>query len=399
MTSFNPAVTALDVPPIPLAASWSDNYNGAHGPLINLSQAVPDFSPHENLMRDLSMAALSPESTGYGPIEGETSLREVYAEKVARRYSTQLGPENIHITSGCNQAFVTSLMAVAGHGDTVLMTNPCYFNHEATASLLGIKLRYVDCMPENGFQPDVDSLEAAMDNNVKAIALVSPNNPTGAIYSPEILDRILSLCEKHRIWLILDETYRDFLPKSQPVPHRLLQSNSWQDHFIQLYSFSKSLCIPGHRLGAITAGPEAVRQIAKVMDNIQICAPRAAQIAVAKQLPLLDQWTAGNTKTIHQRAKVFKETMACVPNWKILSMGAYFAYVEHPFSEITSADLIKTMSAEYGILPLPGSFFGRKQSRYLRVAFANVDSSTLTLLGDRVNTAEDHISQMTSQPA
>jgi len=386
--SFNSAVLALDAPPIPMAASWAENYDGRQGQLIDLSQAVPDFSPHENLMQALSEAAMNPESLGYGPIEGETSLRAAYAAKVSRLYNATIKKENIHITSGCNQAFIASLMAVAGYGDSVLMINPCYFNHEATAKLLGIDIKYVDGEDANGFQPSISALEDQIDHSVKAIALVSPNNPTGAIYSADLLDRLLVLCEKLGVWLIIDETYRDFLPDSHSPPHRLLQRKNWHNNVIQLYSFSKTLCIPGHRLGAVTAGQETVNQIAKVMDNIQICAPRAAQLAVAEQLPLLDQWISGNSKIIQQRANVFIETMACVPDWSIRSMGAYFAYVKHPHTQLTSTQIVKVLASEFGVLPLPGSFFGREQEQYLRVAFANVDSNTLSSLGDRLKHAD-----------
>ncbi len=70
-------------------------------------------------------------------------------------------------------------------------------------------------------------------------------------------------------------------------PHGLFSLAGWEETLISLYSFSKSFCIPGHRLGAITAGRTVIEQIAKIMDNLQICAPRAAQGAVAKALPLL----------------------------------------------------------------------------------------------------------------
>ena len=389
--SFNSAVLSLDMPAIPMAASWAEKYDGQHGQLIDLSQAVPDFAPHENLMQALCEAARNPESLGYGPIEGEASLRAAYAANVNQLYNANINEENVHITSGCNQAFIASLMVIASQGDSVLMSNPCYFNHEASAKLLGIDIKYVDCEEANGFQPIISAFDEQIDHSVRAIALVSPNNPTGAIYSADLLDRIFALCEKHGIWLIIDETYRDFLPESNRLPHRLLNRENWQSHLIALYSFSKTFCIPGHRLGAVTAGQETVNQMAKVMDNIQICAPRAAQLAVAKQLPLLDQWVSRNSEIIQQRASVFIETMACVPDWSILSMGAYFAYVKHPYSQLTSTRIAKVLASEFGVLPLPGSFFGRDQEHYLRVAFANVDREILSGLGDRLKHAEKHI--------
>ncbi len=87
--------------------------------------------------------------------------------------------------------------------------------------------------------------------------MVTPNNPTGAVYPPELLLELFTLCRKHGAWLIVDETYRDFLPDGYGAPHPLLPIRLG-DTLILLYSFSKSFCIPGHRLGAITAGVDVV---------------------------------------------------------------------------------------------------------------------------------------------
>ncbi len=433
-TRFNPAVSQLGVPAIPQAASWANNYDGRYGKLIDFSQAVPDFVTHKTMLAELAARAGATDSTGYGNIEGEPTLRNAYARHVTELYKQEITPNNIHITSGCNQAFVAALIALAGSGDSVVVCNPCYFNHESTARMLGISLKYVNCLATNNFQPALKALEASIDDSVRAIALVSPNNPTGAIYSPQKLQEIFTLCQQRGIWLILDETYRDFMdPRLQSdrqhsvasqstqthsaatlshqsqssnhptssinsrtsdysirAPHDLFGMDNWQNTLIQLYSFSKSLSIPGHRLGAITAGIEAIEMIAKVMDNIQICAPRAAQLAVANQLLSMQDWIATNAATLSGRSDIFRTVINKHPNWKIRSMGAYFAYVEHPFSESSSLNVAKSLAENYGVLTLPGGFFGQHQEGYLRVAFANANSDMVRQLGDRLTEVNTH---------
>src|SRR5690606_38131370 len=108
-------------------------------------------------------------------------------------------------------------------------------------------------------------------------------------------------------------------------PHDLFSQAGWQDRLIGLYSFSKSFCIPGHRLGAITAGEKAVEQIAKIMDNLQICAPRAAQAAVARALPMLTGGPESNRQEIMHRAEALEAVMETLPNWHMDAIGAYFA--------------------------------------------------------------------------
>lgn len=381
---FNKAVHKLATPAIPQALGWADEYREQYGPLIDLSQAVPNYPPPASLLSGLADQAGRVSSTGYGDIEGEPELRKAYAQLLGATYNTIIAKDNTHITAGCNQAFVATLMALADPGDTIVLSNPCYFNHEATARMLGLNIRYLQCRGANNFLPTIPDLESMIADDVKVIALVSPNNPTGAVYPEALLDNILDLCADNNIWLLLDETYRDFLPDSAQPGHQLFQREAWDNNFIQLYSFSKTFCIPGHRLGAVTAHPNVIANLAKVMDNMQICANRAAQLALAAQLPQLGDWVRSNSSLIETRATHFRQVMSACPEWEIDSMGAYFAYVRHPFGSLPSTAVVKKMAIDYGVLPLPGAFFGEQQNHHLRFAFANADIDTIGMLEDRL---------------
>ena len=234
---FNPLVADLLAPPVPSVFAWARAYGGGRGPLIDLSQAVPGYAPHADILQWLAEAAASTAYTGYGPIEGEAQLRCAYAEHEAELYGAQLSAENIHITSGCNQAFMCAAMAVAGSGDAVALTDPFYFNQDTTLEMLGIRRVLIDCDPADAFLPKLPAVEAALESGVKALALVTPNNPTGSIYPADLLFDIFALCRRHDAWLILDETYRDFLPLDQRRPHALMSVEGWERNLIMLYSF------------------------------------------------------------------------------------------------------------------------------------------------------------------
>lgn len=372
MPAFNPLIEALTAPPIPLVQSWARAYSGAFGPLIDLSQAVPGYAPHPSLLTALANSAGNPKLAGYGAIEGEPELRSAYADHVSGLYGTPIKPTNVHITAGCNQAFTAALMAVAGAGDAVLLTNPCYFNHETTLAMLGIAAESVACQPEHGFAPQPDAIAAALTARTKAVVLVSPNNPTGAVYPAALLREILLLCRERGIWLILDETYRDFMDPAD-LPKGPLGCEQWQDNLIQLYSFSKSFCIPGHRLGAVTAAEAVIQQIAKVMDNLQICAPKAPQHALAPLIPTLTDWREQNRQEINRRARTMQSAIATAPEWQLISIGAYFAFVRHPYPDRSSVDVTRQLAEQFGIITIPGSYFGRDLDQFLRFAFANVE--------------------------
>ncbi|NSZ16920.1 aminotransferase [Agrobacterium vitis] len=384
LASFNPRVARLAMPPIPSVFGWGRAYDAAAGPLIDLSQAAPGHLPHADLLAWLAQAAGSAEACGYGAIEGELVLRQAYCTHLSELYGAAFTPEQIHITAGANQAFICAAMALAGAGERIALTDPFYFNHDTTLAMLGIETVALPCDSDNGFLPDLDRAEQVVKSGIKALALVTPNNPTGAVYPKELLADLYRLCRAHGVWLIVDETYRDFLNPEFGRPHELFSQPDWPEGLIQIYSFSKSFAIPGHRLAAICAGGAVVEQIAKIMDNLQICAPRAAQIALAKALPVLDGWRAENAAEIARRTVSLRRAFDLVPQWHLASIGAYFAFARHPFGQAASIDVAEQLARRAGILAVPGGFFGSRQEGYLRLAFANVDCDTIATLPDRL---------------
>lgn len=384
MPRFNSLVADLAAPPIPAVQAWGRAYDGAFGPKIDLSQAVPGYPPHPDLLAMLGRAAADVDTAAYGAIEGDMVLRTALALSESELYGASIGAEHIHITSGCNQAFICAALTVAEPGSRLLLSNPYYFNHETSLRMFGVGIGLVDCPADNGFLPTPEALDAAIAPDVRAFAIVSPNNPTGAVYPPQLLADLFAICRKRGIWLILDETYRDFLTAEARKPHDLFALPGWEDGLISLYSFSKSFCVPGHRLGAVTAGPAVIAEIAKIMDNLQICAPRAGQIAVAEAIPALFDWREANRAEITARAAALREALARAPGWSIGAVGAYFAFVRHPYAGVGSARVSEELARKVGIVTVPGSYFGPGQEDYLRFAFANATSDTIALLPERL---------------
>ena len=128
--------------------------------------------------------------------------------------------------------------------------------------------------------------------------LITPNNPTGAVYPPEVDRRASTTSAGARgIWLILDETYRDFLPDGQDRARMTCSpTRIGPETVIQLYSFSKAYCVPGHRLGAMTAAPPLIAQFMKVLDCLHICPQRPAQAALRWAIGALPEWRAGKPR-------------------------------------------------------------------------------------------------------
>lgn len=252
-----------------------------------------------------------------------------------------------------------------------------------TLDMLGITARPLPARAEDGFVPNVETARSLLTGRTRAILLVTPNNPTGSTYPAGVIAAFAALAAETGIALVLDETYRDFREPGAGAPHDLFRAPRWRERVVQLYSFSKAYAIPGHRLGSIIAGRALMPEIGKVLDCMQICPPRAAQAAVAWAVPETRAWREATRDTIIARAAVFRDAVAMAPGWRISAIGAYFAFVAHPFREADTA-VAERLAREAGVLALPGSFFGPGQEQHLRFAFANVGEDSLKLVGPRL---------------
>lgn len=377
--------TAVAAPPIPACRAWASRYKGEHGAPLDLTQAVPGWPPHPEMLAALGRAAGDPAAATYGLLEGETALRDALAEEMRRLYGGDAAADDLRITAGANIGFNLAMTVAAAPGDEVLLPTPWFFNHEMAMALRGVRATPLPCRAADGFLPDPERAAALIGPRTRAIVLVTPNNPTGAVMPPALIGRFAELCRERGLWLVLDETYRDFLPEGQDTPHDLFRRPDWREFVVQLYSFSKAYCIPGHRMGAVAAGPAFRAEFVKAVDNIQICPPRPPQFALAWAVPALREWREGNRARIAARASAFRRIFGDgAPEWRIDALGAYFAWVRVPDAAPDSTAVAERLAAERGVVSLPGGVFGPSGERHLRLAFANTDEATIAAVPKRL---------------
>ncbi|MBU8538629.1 aminotransferase [Falsiroseomonas tokyonensis] len=386
--NFSAALCRTAHPPIPAARAWAARYRGGAGPALDLTQAVPGYPPPPELLARLAEAAGSTACAGYGPIDGDAPLRAALAADMAGFYGADIAPADVAITAGCNLAFAMTMAVLSAPGEAVMLPTPWYFNHQMALTMRGVRPVPLPCRAEAGFVPDPAEAAALMDASpVRALVLVTPNNPTGAVYPPEVIAEFSRICRARGVALVLDETYRDFLTEAQSPPHALFADPSWRDGLVHLYSFSKAYCVPGHRLGAVAAGPAFRTELAKALDTWQICPARPAQAALAWAVPALSGWRAGNRAVMAERATLFRAGIAQMPGWRLDAIGTYFAYLRLPEGAPDAEAAAAWLAAEQGLMTLPGPFFGPGQQRHLRLAFANAGAEVLAEVPARLRQA------------
>jgi len=375
-------------PPVMEARRWLDGVTfPAESPLINVSQAAPVELPPLAMREAIADAAINTAQAHlYGPVLGNADLRAEVAARTARLYGGAVEPAQVAITSGCNQAFNAALMALTTEGDEVILPTPWYFNHKMWLDMTGVAAVPLPTGPD--MLPDPDHAAALITPRTRAITLVSPNNPAGVEYPAALIRAFADLARKHGIALIVDETYRDFHSISGPA-HDLFTDPDWDDTLIQLYSFSKAYRLTGHRVGAMLASPARLAEVEKFLDTVTICPNQLGQIAALWGMQNLDQWLAGERDEILSRRAAIEAGFPrlAAKGWALRGVGAYFAYVAHPF-EVPSDRLAQHMVKASGILALPGTMFvpegDASGARHLRIAFANVDAAGIGTLFDRL---------------
>ncbi len=255
----------------------------------------PGVEPPEEFARAVNEVynAMSPmEIHGYSPTNGILSVKKAIADSLKNRFKLDYAPEHIFPASGAAAAISHAVRAVTEPGDKVLGFAP--FFPEYIHYVEGSGARFIPVRPDlNDFMPDMAEFKGAIDEKVSAVLINSPNNPSGVIYSEEVLRELSEILrEKAReynrsIYLISDEPYREicYLENGAPYPSK------YYDNTISCYSFSKSLSLPGERIGYIAVNPRAEDSDILVPVFGQIsrgighnCPTSTMQLAVAKTL-------------------------------------------------------------------------------------------------------------------
>lgn len=195
---------------------------------------------------------------GYTPAQGDGQARQALAEDLNRRFGTNYTADNFYLTAGAAGALCCALSALSCPGDTFIAFAPYFPEYKVFVESAGAELVTVPADIED-FQIDFAAFDQALTPNTKGVIINSPNNPTGVVYSEATIQELAQvLTEKskeygHTIWLISDEPYREIVYRDTPLPW----VPNYYPNTLVCYSYSKSLSLPGQRIGYVLVPPQA----------------------------------------------------------------------------------------------------------------------------------------------
>jgi aspartate/methionine/tyrosine aminotransferase len=362
----------IQPPPITEVKSWlAGRTFPAEKKLIDLCQAVPSYSPPAELIDYLKNSLDDPLTFKYSPDEGLPEVRSEVCAWYQRHYQGAPTPGQLCLTIGASQAFWLAIAALCEPGDEVIIQLPAYFDHLMGLHALGIKPVYAPFDPTTAGQPDPETINSLIGPRTKAILLVTPSNPTGAVIPAERIAVFFALAKARNISLILDETYNAFVGTT---PHLLFNQPDWPNSFIQIASFGKTFALTGLRCGALIASEKFIQQALKIQDSMVVCQARPAQLALAFGCRHLDNWVAKNCVAMQQRHDRFKaEFLAAQTEFQLIASGSFFAWVKHPWKNMSGRQAAKWLVDEANLICLPGEAFGPGLEPYLRLSFGNIE--------------------------
>jgi aspartate/methionine/tyrosine aminotransferase len=354
-------------PIIPIVASLIRQHPGT----ISLGQGVVYYEPPESAIANLTQAFADPDQHRYQSVQGILPLRQAIQAKLqADNRMLVDNLDRIVVTAGSNMGFCNAALAITQPGDEIILLSPYYFNHEMAIAMIGC--RPVVVATDANYQPQLPALRAAITDRTRAIVTISPNNPTGVVYSQETLQQINELCQERGLYHISDEAYEYFIYDSAK---HFSPGTLGQDHTISLFSLSKAYGFASWRIGYMVIPEHLQMAIQKIQDTILICPPVVSQYAALGALQAGVEYCLQKLPAIAQaRQQMLKhlEPISDICTMPTASGAFYFLLKVH--STLDAMSLTESLIRKYGVAVIPGDTFGVKEGCYLRVAYGAIQS-------------------------
>lgn len=366
MNGISQRIAAVQTPIIPVVADLILANPGT----ISLGQGVVHYLPPDEI-KDGVRKFTETDSHHYEAVEGIPELREMISQKLISENNIPANHYDVVVCAGGNMGFLNAILAVCDPGDEIILLSPWYFNHEMAIGIANCVAVSVDT--DASFQPDLRALKNAINSKTRAIVTVSPNNPTGAVYSEEQLTEINHLCARHNIYHINDEAYeyfcydgaRHFSPAS---------NNNAHQHTISLYSTSKSFGLANWRIGYMLIPKHLFVPVRKIQDTNLICPPVVSQFAAIECLKLGRDFCFEKRQGIETARSHFRDCLNSLPYVRFPELdGAFYAFLELPGTDMDDMEIVEYLVKQHRVAVIPGSAFGVTDRTCLRASYGALE--------------------------
>ena len=342
--------------------------------VIRWTVGEPGFDTPQPIV-EAAIKSLNEGNTKYTRSEGSLELCERSADRLRERYSIPATTESVIITPGAKQALLYTFMVCCEPGDEVILLAPAWPSYDIQCRMLELKPIHVPVNKEN-FHPDLDAIEAAITDKTKMLVVNSPNNPTGAVYTPEEITKLLGIAKKHDLWLISDEIYArlNWTEWEHLSPASL---EGGYERTIVITGWSKSFAMTGWRIGVVSGPEKVMRAMGKLQANACSHIPSflmdAALAALASEI---DDAVEEFKQNYLIRRQILMDGIAAIDG---LSMpepeGAFYGFVDISESGMDSTTFATKALNDAKVQLIPGGLLEGGEG-FVRISYA-CDEDTL----------------------
>ena len=329
-----------------------------------------DFSTPSHIVEATYQAMLAGK-TGYAPSSGVEEATQAIRDEAGRQGIQNV--QDVFLASGVSEAIEIALASLINPGENLLIPSPGYPLYQAVLTKFGAEAvpYYLD--ESNGWQPDPDEIARRINSRTRGIVVINPNNPTGAVYSREVLSAILNLAARHGLVAFSDEIYSKLV--LDPVSHVSLASLAPELPVITFNGLSKAYLVPGFRIGwGILSGEgssvaDYQKAIGKML-RLRLCANHPEQFAIRPALEADQSHISEMIAKLRRRRDLIDSLLNSIPGIScVRPQAAFYAF---PRLEISGSDqeFVSSLIRETGVVVVPGSGFGQQPgTKHFRLVF------------------------------
>ena len=317
-----------------------------------------------------SGAKLTSGEVKYTPPDGLPSMKKAVIRYTEESYDRLVAPENVIITNGAKQSLYNIFFSILNPQDEVIVIAPYWVSYpEMIKMCMGIP---VIVTPEDGtFTPRFEDIERAVTSSTRAIIINSPNNPSGAIYPPELLEKIVDLCERKGIFMICDDIYHKLtFDRNVAVPAwQFAKKDIENSHIIVVNGVAKLYGMTGFRIGWVVAPRQMIRVMTNVLAQTTSCVSPIAQAAAEGALNGLQSVVEGLRLQIQNNRDVVLQEMKTFNGARLIEpQGTFYALPDIRAFSNNSVEVSKFLLKKAMVVTVPGKEFGMEG--HIRISFA-----------------------------
>jgi aspartate aminotransferase len=310
--------------------------------VFKLNVGDPDLAPPPQLLATIQK--YDKKNLGYAPSPGIAEHTAAWVKYYAG-FGVKLKQENIIPTVGGAEAIILAMIAVADQGDEIIVFEPLYTSYKGFAAMTGVKLVPVTLKGENNFAlPPAKEIEKKITKKTKAIVVINPNNPTGTILSAAEIKTVIRIAQKHQLFIISDETYREIVFRGRP--DSLLKYPGAKDIVILVDSVSKRFSCPGARIGCVASINQTVMHAVLKLAMIRLSVPTLEQYGTIPLLLNSKPYTKKITAEYQRRRDTVLAGLKKIPGIAVQKPeGAFYLIVRLPVK--SAEDFVRWLIADF----------------------------------------------------